>query len=111
MTISFDQQQLEQNAIFEIERWIGSINAEIPWPVFAEKARGLCDNFLILATTSLYKNLKIEMFQHNLCRAAANWCKLTDAINISFPEKNSSLHYNIPVYAAIIAGDSQLHAG
>lgn len=99
---------LQEDAVFDIERTIDNISTDLPWPTFQKKARGLCDNFLILAAASLLADFKLDLFFLNLCRSAENWRRFLIISEKDYEDGVACLHYNTPLLAAVIANDKSL---
>jgi len=85
----------------------GAIRLDGDWPGFRNSCRSVCDNFLTLAVASLLSDMKSELFFQNLYRVAENWRRYLVSSATHF-KKRTSLLYNTPLYAAIIANDSDL---
>jgi hypothetical protein len=98
---------MRKDAIASIERIIFSVGQTDDWKKFHEDSKTLCNDFLILAASSLLCDVKPASFFLYLARCAENWRRF-----ISYSQSNyavqASLYYNEPFYAATICLDKQL---
>jgi hypothetical protein len=105
---AYDLKTLQENAIYEVENELmGKISLNNDWPDFRHASRQVCDNFMTLATASLLANMKPTLFFQNLRRSAENWRRylISSRDHYNTP---SPLHYNAPLYAAILTEDRTL---
>ena len=105
---AYNLKTLQENAIYKVENeLIGKVSLSSEWSDFRHVSRQVCDNFMTLATASLLADMKPALFFQNLRRSAENWRRYLVSSRDHY-KTPSPLHFNSPLYAAIIADDMAL---
>lgn len=105
---TFDLKLLQTSATYELQenRYFLNYDSSM-WSMFKKNSRAVCDNLINLASASLLLDMKVSLFQQNLCRSAENWrCYLYSSKH--FFGEAPTLGYTSPLYGAIVAGDTTL---
>lgn len=91
-----DLSLMRDDASKRVQSTIFTLALTKDWTELRVDVEELCNDFLILASASLFADYKPEMFYLNLCRCAENWRRYANLIRSEY--QHEPHYWKIPLY-------------